>query len=123
MEVDTYDSPAQAFTSEDGVPNARGRILGGSSEINAGFYSRADQDFYGRSGIKWDLLVVNQSYKWVEKASVFRPELKNRQSAVRDGLVEAGIDPFNGFKIMFLVPRLVAPPSIPLAANIVWLIF
>lgn len=43
MEVDAFDSPAQAFTSEDGVPNARGRVLDGSSAINAGFYSRADQ--------------------------------------------------------------------------------
>ena len=43
MEVDAFDPPAQAFTSEDGVPNARGRVLGGSSAINAGFYSRANQ--------------------------------------------------------------------------------
>ncbi|KZV43456.1 (R)-mandelonitrile lyase-like [Dorcoceras hygrometricum] len=99
MEVDAYDSPAQAFTSEDGVPNARGRVLGGSSAINAGFYSRADQDFYQRSGINWDLRVVNQSYEWVEKAIVFRPELKNWQSAVRDGMLEAGIDPYNDFRL------------------------
>ncbi|RVX14475.1 (R)-mandelonitrile lyase-like [Vitis vinifera] len=46
MEADPYDSPAQTFTSEDGVANARGRVLGGSSAINAGFYSRADEDFY-----------------------------------------------------------------------------
>ncbi|KAK4349755.1 hypothetical protein RND71_029068 [Anisodus tanguticus] len=59
-DIDDFESPAQAFTSEDGVPNARGRILGGSSAINAGFYSRADQDFI---------------------------------------LVEAGIDPFNGFSL------------------------
>ncbi|PHT47115.1 (R)-mandelonitrile lyase-like [Capsicum baccatum] len=98
-DVDEFESPAQAFTSEDGVPNARGRILGGSSAINAGFYSRADQDFYNRSRVTWDLNVVNQSYEWVEKAIVFRPELKNWQSAVRDGLVEAGIDPFNGFSL------------------------
>ncbi|MCD7472845.1 hypothetical protein HAX54_014242 [Datura stramonium] len=98
-DVDEFDSPAQAFTSEDGVPNARGRILGGSSAINAGFYSRADQDFYSRSKINWDFRIVNQSYEWVEKAIVFRPELKNWQSAVRDGLVEAGIDPFNGFSL------------------------
>ncbi|XP_060206634.1 (R)-mandelonitrile lyase-like [Lycium barbarum] len=98
-DIDDFESPAQAFTSEDGVPNARGRILGGSSAINAGFYSRADQDFYIRSGVNWDLKVVNQSYEWVEKAIVFRPELKNWQSAVRDGLVEAGIDPFNGFSL------------------------
>ncbi|XP_073136073.1 (R)-mandelonitrile lyase-like [Henckelia pumila] len=99
MEVDAYDSPAQAFTSEDGVPNARGRVLGGSSAINAGFYSRADQDFYQNSGINWDLRVVNQSYDWVEKTIVFRPELKNWQSAVRDGMLEAGIDPYNDFRL------------------------
>ncbi|GFZ04385.1 glucose-methanol-choline (GMC) oxidoreductase family protein [Actinidia rufa] len=55
---------AQPFTSEDGVPNARGRVLGGSSAINAGFYSRADQEFYARSGVNWNLRVVNQSYDW-----------------------------------------------------------
>lgn len=95
IEVDAFDSPAQAFTSENGVSNARGRVLGGSSTINAGFYSRADQDFYGRSRVNWDLRVVNQSYEWVERAIVFRPELKNWQSAVRDGLLEAGVDPYN----------------------------
>ncbi|KAH7564920.1 hypothetical protein ACOSP7_021171 [Xanthoceras sorbifolium] len=102
-EVDTFNSPAQAFTSEDGVPNARGRILGGSSTINAGFYSRADNDFYSKSGMDWDLRLVNQSYAWVEKAVVFRPELKNWQSAVRDGLLEAGVDPYNGFNLDHVV--------------------
>lgn len=99
MEADTYDSPVQTFTSEDGVPNARGRVLGGSSAINAGFYSRADEDFFGKSGMKWDLHIVNQSYEWVERAVVFRPELKNWQSAVRDGLLEAGINPYRGFSV------------------------
>lgn len=28
-------------------------FLGGSSAINAGFYSRADQEFY--AGVNWDL--------------------------------------------------------------------
>ena len=46
-EVDTFDSHAQA---EDGVPNARGHILGRNSSINAGFYSGADQQFYQKSG-------------------------------------------------------------------------
>ncbi|KAL0012745.1 hypothetical protein SO802_007853 [Lithocarpus litseifolius] len=99
MEADTYDSPAQPFTSEDGVQNARGRVLGGSSAINAGFYSRADDDFYKKSGVNWDIRVVNQSYEWVERAIVFRPELKNWQSAVRDGLLEAGVDPYIGFSL------------------------
>ncbi|KAL7113940.1 hypothetical protein ACP275_04G090500 [Erythranthe tilingii] len=102
-EVDAYESPAQAFTSEDGVPNARGRVLGGSSAINAGFYSRADPDFYARSGINWDLPTVNQSYKWVENAVVFRPDLNNWQSAVRDALLEAGIYPYNGFTLDHIV--------------------
>lgn len=42
---------------------------------------------------------MNQSYEWVERAIVFRPELKNWQSAVRDGLLEAGVDPYNGFTL------------------------
>ncbi|PWA58189.1 hypothetical protein CTI12_AA402340 [Artemisia annua] len=96
---DQFDSPAQPFTSEDGVPNARGRVLGGSSAINAGFYSRADNDFYQRSGINWDLRVVQRSYEWVEKAIVFQPELQTWQTAVRDGLVEAGVSPFNGYSL------------------------
>lgn len=99
MEVDTFESPAQAFTSEDGVPNARGRVLGGSSVINAGFYSRADPEFYKASGLHWDHGIVNQSYEWVERLIVFRPELRNWQSAVRDGLLEAGVDPYNGFTL------------------------
>ncbi|XP_038718525.1 (R)-mandelonitrile lyase-like [Tripterygium wilfordii] len=102
-EVDTFDSPAQGFTSEDGVPNARGRVLGGSSAINAGFYSRADPEFYQKSGVNWDLRDVNQSYEWVESAIVFRPELKNWQSAIRDGLLEAGVDPYNEFSLDHLV--------------------
>ncbi|XP_052174755.1 (R)-mandelonitrile lyase-like [Diospyros lotus] len=99
IDVDTYNSPAQAFTSQEGVPNARGRVLGGSSAINAGFYSRADQEFFGSSGVNWDLRLVNQSYKWVERAIVFRPELKNWQSSVRDGLLETGVGPNNGFTL------------------------
>ncbi|KAL2321454.1 hypothetical protein Fmac_025833 [Flemingia macrophylla] len=93
------DSPAQPFTSEDGVPNARGRLLGGSSAINAGFYSRADPDFFARSGLPWNLTMVNHSYHWVESQIVFRPTLKTWQSAVRDGLLEAGVTPYNGFTL------------------------
>jgi mandelonitrile lyase len=39
-----------------------------------------------------DLNVVNQSYEWVEKAIVFRPDLRNWQSAVRDGLWRLGLN-------------------------------
>ncbi|KAI4326233.1 hypothetical protein MLD38_031566 [Melastoma candidum] len=103
VDVDTYDSPAQAFISEDGVPNARGRVLGGSSAINAGFYTRADASFFKNSRVHWDLLVVNRSYEWVEKAVVFRPELRGWQSTVRDGLLEAGINPYNGYNLDHVV--------------------
>lgn len=98
-ETNHFESPAQAFMSEEGVPNARGRVLGGSSAINAGFYSRADPDFYRNSGLSWDLNVVNHSYEWVEKAIVFQPELRSWQSAVRDGLIEAGVEPYVGFTL------------------------
>ncbi|KAI4329432.1 hypothetical protein L6164_021695 [Bauhinia variegata] len=99
MNSNAHDSPAQAFTSEDGVLNARGRVLGGSSAINAGFYSRADEDFFKRSGLVWDRKTVNESYEWVEREIVFRPDLKTWQSAVRDALLEAGVDPYNGFSL------------------------
>ncbi|XP_077238275.1 (R)-mandelonitrile lyase-like isoform X2 [Tasmannia lanceolata] len=98
LEADRTDSPAQPFTSEDGVPNARGRVLGGSSAINAGFYSRADQEFFRQGGV-WNMDMVNRSFAWVERAVTFRPELKNWQSAVRDGLVEANVTPYNGFTV------------------------
>ncbi|XP_023549158.1 (R)-mandelonitrile lyase-like [Cucurbita pepo subsp. pepo] len=102
-DVHSRDSPVQAFTSEEGIPNARGRILGGSSAINAGFYSRADPAFFQNSHLHWDLAMVNQSYEWVEKEIVFRPNLKNWQSAVRDGMVEAGIKPYHGFSFDHLI--------------------
>ncbi|KAJ6324884.1 hypothetical protein OIU76_012051 [Salix suchowensis] len=70
LQTDDFSSVAQRFISEDGVPNLRGRVLGGTSTINAGFYSRASADF------------IKQSW-W--------------SSAVKSALLEAGILPFNGF--------------------------
>ncbi|KAK1416959.1 hypothetical protein QVD17_26079 [Tagetes erecta] len=98
-QVDSFYSPAEAFSSDEGVPNARGRILGGSSAINAGFYSRADDEFYNRSGINFDLNLIERSYQWIEKAIVFQPELEPWQSALRDGLLQSGVRPFNGFTL------------------------
>ncbi|XP_024994322.1 protein HOTHEAD-like isoform X1 [Cynara cardunculus var. scolymus] len=88
-------SPSQRFVSTDGVVNARARVLGGGSCLNAGFYSRADAAYVKLSG--WDAGLVNESYRWVEKVVAFQPPLKKWQTAVRDGLVEAGILPYNGF--------------------------
>ncbi|EXC28856.1 (R)-mandelonitrile lyase-like protein [Morus notabilis] len=102
-EADADDSPAEVFTSEDGVPNARGRVLGGSSTINAGFYTRAEEEFYQKSGIAWDRKMVNDSFEWVESKIVFRPEVKAWQLGVRDGLLEVGVGPYNGFSLDHLL--------------------
>ncbi|XP_071702508.1 protein HOTHEAD-like [Rutidosis leptorrhynchoides] len=88
-------SPSQRFVSEDGVVSARARVLGGGSCLNAGFYSRAGPEYVRMAG--WDAKLVNESYQWVEKVVAFEPPLKQWQTAVRDGLLEAGIRPYNGF--------------------------
>ncbi|XVE57811.1 hypothetical protein DITRI_Ditri04bG0120000 [Diplodiscus trichospermus] len=88
-------SPSQRFISEDGVINARARVLGGGSCLNAGFYTRAATEYVRQAG--WDGRLVNESYQWVEKLVAFEPALGQWQSAVRDGLMEAGVVPFNGF--------------------------
>ncbi|XP_022719864.1 protein HOTHEAD-like [Durio zibethinus] len=88
-------SPSQRFISEDGVINARPLVLGGGSCLNAGFYTRAAIEYVRQAG--WDGRLVNESYQWVEKLVAFEPPLGQWQSAVRDGLIEAGVVPFNGF--------------------------
>lgn len=88
-------SPSQRFISEDGVINSRARVLGGGSCLNAGFYTRASTDYVDKVG--WDGRLVNESYQWVEKKVAFEPPVKQWQSAVRDGLVEVGVKPYNGF--------------------------
>ncbi|XP_010419173.1 PREDICTED: protein HOTHEAD-like [Camelina sativa] len=88
-------SASQAFVSTDGVYNARARVLGGGSCINAGFYSRADDAFVKRAG--WDPKLVKESYPWVEREIVHQPKLTLWQKALRDSLLEVGVRPFNGF--------------------------
>ncbi|XP_054808551.1 protein HOTHEAD-like isoform X2 [Prosopis cineraria] len=88
-------SPAQRFISEDGVINSRARVLGGGSCINAGFYSRASPHYVRAAG--WEGKSVNESYEWVEKVVAFQPVMSNWQSAVRDGLIQSGVVPYNGF--------------------------
>lgn len=88
-------SPSQRFISEDGVINSRAKVLGGGSCLNAGFYTRAAPYFVESVG--WDGRLVNESYKWVEDIVAFRPPMLRWQSAVRDGLLEAGVQPYNGF--------------------------
>ncbi|CAI0404165.1 unnamed protein product, partial [Linum tenue] len=73
----------------------RARVLGGGSAINAGFYSRAEPEFARDAG--WDEDLVRRSYDWVESKVAFEPPVRQWQSAVRDGLVEIGVLPYNGF--------------------------
>ncbi|XP_041002638.1 protein HOTHEAD-like [Juglans microcarpa x Juglans regia] len=88
-------SPAQQFISEDGVFNTRARVLGGGSALNAGFYTRASTAYVKKAG--WNETLVKQSYEWVEKLVAFKPPLLGWQSAVRNGLLEVGVLPNNGF--------------------------
>ncbi|KAK9069716.1 hypothetical protein SSX86_010110 [Deinandra increscens subsp. villosa] len=94
--ADTSDvSPSQYFVSNDGVFNARARVLGGGTSINAGFYTRASERYVKSVG--WDAKLVNESYRWVEKQVVREPIFEPWQRAVHDGLLEAGVSPDNGF--------------------------
>lgn len=92
---DSSSSPSQFFVSEDGVFNARARVLGGGTALNAGFYTRAGMGYAKEMG--WDKSLVNRSYEWEEKKVAFEPRVMHWQSAVRDGLIEVGVTPFNGF--------------------------
>lgn len=90
----TWFSPVQSFQSQEGVFNRRARVLGGGSAINAGFYSRASNDYVSRAG--WDAGMVAAAYSWVEAIVAFFPRLQQWQTAVRDALLEAGVGPNNG---------------------------
>ncbi|XP_062087685.1 protein HOTHEAD [Humulus lupulus] len=94
--ADTSPSSAsQAFVSTDGVINARARVLGGGTSINAGFYTRASSRFINKMG--WDEKLVNESFPWVEKQIVHKPVVAPWQRAFTDSLLSVGISPFNGF--------------------------
>lgn len=94
--ADTSPSSAsQAFVSTDGVINARARVLGGGTSINAGFYTRANPRFISK--MNWDAKLVNESFPWVEKQIVHKPMLAPWQRAFRDSLLDVGVSPFNGF--------------------------
>ncbi|XP_048325012.2 (R)-mandelonitrile lyase 2 isoform X2 [Ziziphus jujuba] len=103
IQEDNGKTPAQRFRSEDGVANARGRILGGSSMINIGIYSRAEDEFYRESGIPWDKDLVLKAYKWVEETIVFQYNLSAWQSIAKQALLEAGVVPDNGFNLNHIV--------------------
>ncbi|EOA23707.1 hypothetical protein CARUB_v10016915mg [Capsella rubella] len=101
LDIIPPNSWSQLFVSEDGVYNARARVLGGGTVINAGFYSRGEEDFMAEAG--WDRDEVEAAYEWVEKKMVFQPPAKGWQSAFRDGLLEAGVSPNNGFTFRHII--------------------
>lgn len=47
--------------------------------------------------VGWDPKLVNESYPWIEDQIVHQPQLTEWQESVRDGLLEIGVSPFNGF--------------------------
>ncbi|OMO82512.1 hypothetical protein COLO4_22955 [Corchorus olitorius] len=97
IQTDEFSSVAHDFVSTDGVRNTRGRVLGGSTAINGGFYSRASEDFIKNAG--WDKELVKDAYAWVESRIVFTPELTPWQTVVEFALLEAGILPYNGYSL------------------------
>lgn len=52
-------SASQAFLSTDGVINARARVLGGGSAINAGFYTRANPRYGVRMELSFLFSLIN----------------------------------------------------------------
>ncbi|XP_027187856.2 (R)-mandelonitrile lyase-like [Cicer arietinum] len=98
IQKDNHMSVAQRFTSQEGVNNVRGRVLGGSSAINGGFYSRASEEYVEKVG--WDKKLVKESYEWVESKVVFPPFfLTPWQSVAEFSLLETGVLPYNGYSL------------------------
>lgn len=95
------DSPAQMFTVE-GVVNARPRVLGGGTSINAGFYSRGEEKFNMEARLT-DEDLIRDSYEWTEKILVSKPVLTNWSSALKAALVKAGVGPDNAYTFDHLV--------------------
>ncbi|BFG14652.1 hypothetical protein CerSpe_009260 [Prunus speciosa] len=99
QQQDDGKTPVERFVSEDGIDNVRGRILGGTTIINAGVYARANISFYSQSGVDWDMDLVNKTYEWVEDTIVVKPNNQSWQSVIGEGFLEAGILPDNGFSL------------------------
>ncbi|XP_059070866.1 protein HOTHEAD-like [Cryptomeria japonica] len=98
----TNPNVAQAFVSEDGVQLVRARVLGGGSAINGGVYSRASTEYIRK--IKWDEKLVYESYEWIERLNAFQQyKLSTWNSATKDGLLQAGVLPYNGHTLDYLV--------------------
>ncbi|ONI27529.1 hypothetical protein PRUPE_1G092400 [Prunus persica] len=99
QQEDDGQTPVERFVSGDGIDNVRGRVLGGTSMINAGVYVRANTSFFNQTGIEWDMDLVNKTYDWVEDTIVFKPDFQFWQNLTRTAFLEVGILPDNGFSL------------------------
>ncbi|XP_021808893.1 (R)-mandelonitrile lyase 2 [Prunus avium] len=99
QQEDDGKTPVERFVSEDGIDNVRGRVLGGTSMINAGVYARANTSIYSASGVDWDMDLVNQTYEWVEDTIVYKPNSQSWQSVTKTAFLEAGVHPNHGFSL------------------------
>ncbi|XP_076887038.1 protein HOTHEAD-like [Bidens hawaiensis] len=95
------ESPSQQFIVE-GVVNSRPRVLGGGTSINGGFYSRGEEQFNMEAKLT-DADLIEDSYQWVEERLVYEPPSNNWQSALKAGLLEAGVTPDNGYTFDHLI--------------------
>ncbi|KAH0993324.1 hypothetical protein GBA52_004807 [Prunus armeniaca] len=99
QQEDDGQTPVERFVSGDGIDNVRGRVLGGTSMINAGVYVRANTSFFNQTGIEWDMDLVNKTYDWVEDTIVFKPDFQFWQNLTGTAFLEIGILPDNGFSL------------------------
>ncbi|KAI5348817.1 hypothetical protein L3X38_001704 [Prunus dulcis] len=99
QQEDDGQTPVERFVSGDGIDNVRGRVLGGTSMINAGVYVRANTSFFNQTGIEWDMDLVNKTYDWVEDTIVFKPDFQFWQNRTGTAFLEVGILPDNGFSL------------------------
>ncbi|KAK6262260.1 hypothetical protein QUC31_008076, partial [Theobroma cacao] len=70
-------------------------FLVADQSLMQGFTHMLKADFLKQAGLSEAL--VNHSYQWVEKKVAFKPPMLQWQSALRNGLLEAGVLPDNGF--------------------------
>ncbi|KAL1569006.1 protein HOTHEAD-like isoform X2 [Salvia divinorum] len=95
----TYPPPPQPSASSPKTASLTHAPVGTS--INAGFYSRASDHYVAKAG--WEPRLVEESYRWVEKAVVFKPTVRQWRTAVKGGLMAAGVVPYNGFTYDHLI--------------------
>ncbi|KAL0315237.1 UNVERIFIED_CONTAM: (R)-mandelonitrile lyase-like [Sesamum calycinum] len=95
---------ARRFVILGGVPYKRSfkRDLGSGTGVRVGYGIPRRKGVYCKGRKAKDLESAECAMEGLSDRTsvVFRPELRNWQSSVRDGLLEAGVDPYNGFSLV-----------------------